>query len=126
MKRTGIFALAAAAAAALSGCVIVAADIPEHHWDHDDDGYGYLYGAEISDRGREVTILVHSNGCTERGDFDVNIDHRGDNRFNIGFQRKKPDYCKALVPEGRRLTWTYEELGLPRNATVLITNPVGR
>jgi hypothetical protein len=113
-------------AAMLGGCVIVDAEVRDHGWSHGDDGYGYLYGAEISDRGREITITVHSNGCTERGDFDVDVDHRGDDRFNIGFQRVEPDNCKALVPEGRRLTWTYEELGLPRHATVLIINPVGR
>ena len=126
MKRAGTFALAAVSAAMLGGCVIVDAEVRDHGWSHGDDGYGYLYGAEISDRGQEITITVHSNGCTERGDFDVDVDHRGDDRFNIGFQRVEPDNCKALVPEGRRLTWTYEELGLPRHATVLIINPVGR
>lgn len=126
MKRAGTFALAAVSAAMLGGCVIVDAEVRDHGWSHGDDGYGYLYGAEISDRSQEITITVHSNGCTERGDFDVDVDHRGDDRFNIGFQRVEPDNCKALVPEGRRLTWTYEELGLPRHATVLIINPVGR
>jgi hypothetical protein len=126
MKRAGTFALAAVSAAMLGGCVIVDAEVRDHGWSHGDDGYGYLYGAEISDRGQEITILVHSNGCTERGDFDVDVDNRGDDRFHIGFQRVEKDNCKALVPEGRRLTWTYEELGLPRHATVLITNPVGR
>lgn len=123
MKRAGTFALAAASAAMLSGCVIVDADVRDHGWDYD-EGYGYLYAAETSDRG-EITITVHSNGCTERGDFDVDIDRDGD-RFNIGFQRVEKDHCKALVPEGRRLTWSYEELGLPRYAQVMIINPVGR
>jgi len=123
MKRAGTFALAIVSTAMLSGCVIVDADVRDHYWS--DDGYGYIYGAEISDRTQEITITVHSNGCTERGDFDVDID-RDDDTFNIGFQRVEKDNCKALVPEGRRLTWTYEELGLPRYAKVMIINPVGR
>lgn len=123
MKRAGTLALAIASAAMLSGCIIVDADVRDDHWS--DEGYGYIYGAEISDRTQEITITVHSNGCTERGDFDVDID-RDDDTFNVGFQRVEKDNCKALVPEGRRLTWTYEELGLPRYAKVLITNPVGR
>jgi hypothetical protein len=125
MKRAGTFVLAAASAAMLGGCVIVDAEVRDHHWNDGEDGYGYIYGAEISERTQEITITVRSNGCTERGDFDVDVDRDGD-RFNIGFQRERKDNCKALVPEGRRLTWTYGELGLPRYATILIINPVGR
>lgn len=124
MKTTGILTLAVLSTAMLGGCVIVDADVRDHGW-HSDD-YGYLYGAEISQRGPEITITAHSNGCTDKSDFDVDVDARGDDRFHIGFSRAEPDNCKALVPEGRRMTWTYEELGIPRNATVLITNPVGR
>ncbi len=125
MKRAGLLALAAVAASMLGGCVIVAAESHDS-WARDDRSYGYLYGAQISERSREITILVYSGGCTDRDDFNVDVDRRGANRFSIGFQRIEPDNCKALVIEGRRLTWTYEELGLPRNATVLIANPVGR
>ncbi|MEZ6029558.1 MAG: hypothetical protein R3C46_07375 [Hyphomonadaceae bacterium] len=124
MKRTGTLALAAAAAAMLGGCVIVDADVRDYGWD--DDGYGYLYGAEISERSQEITILVHSNGCTDKGDFRVNIDRRGEHRFDVGFRRMEKDYCKALVPEGARMTWSYAELGLPRDARVMIVNQVGR
>lgn len=50
----------------------------------------------------------------------------GEDTFDVGFNREHPDNCKALVPEGRRMTWTFAELGVPRNASVHIINPVGR
>jgi hypothetical protein len=124
MKTIGKLALTAAAAAMLSGCVIVAADVHGDGWD--DDGHGYLYGAEISERGEDITILAHSNGCTEKEHFRVTVDRRGDDRYDVGFRRIEKDFCKALVLEGKRMTWSYAELGIPRRATVMITNQVGR
>lgn len=125
MKRIGTLALAATTAAMLSGCVIVAADVRDD-WSHNGGDHGYLYGAEIGERSEDITILAHSNGCTEKEDFRVEIDRRGDNRYDVGFRRIEKDFCKALVPEGKRMTWTYAELGIPRHATVMITNEVGR
>ena len=124
MNRIGTLALAATAAAMLGGCIIVDADVRDYGWD--DDGRGYLYGAEISERNEDITILAHSNGCTEKNHFRVTVDRRGDDRYDVGFRRIEKDYCKARVPEGRRMTWTYAELGIPRHATVMIVNQVGR
>ena len=84
----------------------------------------------ISTETRSASVDRRSDHAHEtaarQGYFDVDVDGRGNDRFHIGFSRIEPDNCKALVPEGRRMTWTYAELGIPRNATVLITNPVGR
>lgn len=125
MTRLAFIAATGIAAAMLSGCVIVAADVRDHDWGHDGD-FGYLYGAEVSTRSAEVTITARSNGCTQKEDFDYEVHNRGDDTFDVGFRREHPDNCKALVPEGRRMTWTFAELGLPRDASVFILNPVGR
>ncbi len=125
MTKLGMFAVAGAAAAMLGGCVIVDADVRESDWDGGGD-FGYLYGAEVSPRGPEVTINVHSNGCTRKEDFRFVVRDRGDNDYAVGFRREKPDHCKALVIDGYRMTWTFAELGLPRDAGVRIINPVGR
>jgi hypothetical protein len=124
MNKLALIAITGAAAAALGGCVIVDADVRDH-WDHRGD-FGTLYGAEISQRANEVTIVAHSNGCTQKEDFRFIVRDRGDDEFDLGFRRERPDNCKALVPEGRRMTWSYAELGIPRNASVVILNPVGR
>jgi hypothetical protein len=51
---------------------------------------------------------------------------RGNDRFDVGFRREVDDNCKALVPDGRSMTWSFAELGVPRNARVYIMNRVGR
>jgi hypothetical protein len=118
-------AAACAAGVMLAGCVVVDADVSEHGWGWDDD-FGYVQSAEVSPRGPEVTITAHSNGCTEKEDFRPVVHDRGDDRFDIGFRRIKEDRCKALMPEGRSMTWSFAELGIPRNSSVFIMNRVGR
>ena len=125
MHKLGYIAVSGIAAARLSGCVIVDADVRESEWGARGD-FGYLYGAEVSGRDPEITIIARSNGCTEKGDFDFVVRDRGDDEFDVGFRRERQDNCKALVPEGRRMTWSFAELGIPRQARVMILNPVGR
>lgn len=108
----------------LAGCVIVDADVRDSGWSHGD--FGSLYAAEVSPHMGEVTIVARSNGCTQKDDFRIFTHNSADDAFDVGFRRERPDNCKALVPEGRRMTWTYAELGIPRNASVHILNPVGR
>lgn len=124
MNKLALLAVSGAAAAMLGGCVIVAADVDDH-WGHHGD-FGSIYGAEVSQRDNEITIVAHSNGCTQKEDFRFVVRDRGDDEFDVGFRRERPDNCKALVPEGRRMTWSFAELGLPRHASVQILNPVGR
>ena len=118
MKRIAILA-ATAATIALGGCVIVDAD------DRGGD-FGYLYAAEVGGREAEVSIVAHSNGCTQKEDFDHVVRRHDDNEFHVGFRRERADNCKALVPDGKRMTWSFAELGIPRDARVIIINPVGR
>ena len=124
MTRLAFIAATGFAAAMLSGCVIVAADVRDSDWNH--GGFGYLYGADISNSNSEITITARSNGCTQKEDFDFVVRDRGDDEFDIGFRRERPDNCKALVPDGRRMTWSFAELGIPRQARVMILNPVGQ
>ena len=125
MMRTRGIVFAAAAGMALSGCVIVDADVKPGDWD-DHGGFGYVISAEVSPRGPDITITAHSNGCTNKEDFDPIVKSRGDDHFAVGFRRRAPDHCKALMAEGRTMTWSFSELGLPRDARVMILNPVGR
>ena len=118
-------AAAGLAGVMLSGCIVVDADVRDSHWDWDDD-FGYVLGAEVSSRGPEVMIIAHSNGCTEREDFAHVVRDRGDDRFDVGFRRIKEDNCKALVLDGRRMSWSFAELGIPRNSRVYLMNRVGR
>ena len=109
---------------ALSGCLIVDADVR----DTSDWGFsgGLLYGAEVSVRGpAELSIVAHSNGCTQKEDFHAEV-NRDDGRYRVRFERDRPDNCKAFAPEGKRMTWSFAELGIPEGGQVVIANRVGR
>lgn len=125
MKKIMTLAAAGLAGAMLSGCIVVDADVRESDWSRADN-FGYVLGAEVSARGPEVMIIAHSNGCTDKQDFAPVVRDRGDDRFDVGFRRIKDDNCKALVPDGRRMVWSFAELGIPRNSRVYLMNPVGR
>ncbi len=107
-----------------SACVIVDADVQEADWARTSGGL--LYGAEVSVRGpSEISIVAHSNGCTQKEDFGADVD-RDDGRYRVRFERRRDDNCKALVAEGRRMTWSFAELGIPDGAPVTVANRVGR
>lgn len=72
--------------------------------------------------GGAVVIRVGSNGCTSASDFAVEVAD-GD-VADLTFTREKPDLCKALVPDGVELRWTYQELGLASGQAVAVRNPV--
>jgi hypothetical protein len=110
-------------ASSLGGCLIVDADVREGDW----GGYGgLLYAAEVSIRGpSEISIVAHSNGCTQKEDFSADVD-RDDGRYRVRFEREREDNCKAFAPEGRRMTWSFRELGIPEGASVTVSNRVGR
>jgi hypothetical protein len=111
-------------ASSLGGCLIVDADVSES----DFGGFsgGLLYAAEVSVRGpAEISIVAHSNGCTQKEDFSADVD-RDDGRYRVRFERDHEDNCKAFVPEGRRMTWSFRELGIPEGSQVTISNRVGR
>lgn len=107
---------------ALSGCVIVDAD--EHvraDWSGERD-YGELMGADVS--ADVITVRVTSNGCTTKDFIGANVNKSGDDRFSVGFYREREDYCRAYLPDGVSLSWTFEELGIPDGAVVRIRNDV--
>lgn len=126
MKNLMKLGAAALLAASLGACVIVDADVQEGDW----SGYrssGLLYGAEVSGRGpSEVSITAHSNGCTQKEHFHADVDRQDGNRYRVRFERQTEDNCKALVPEGKRMTWSFSELGIPSDAQLVIVNRVGR
>jgi len=126
MKNLMKFGAVAMLMGSLGACVIVDADVQEADW----NGYrnsGLLYGAEVSARGpSEVSIMAHSNGCTQKEHFHADVDRQDGDRYRVRFERTTQDNCKALVPEGKRMTWSFSELGIPSDAQVVIANRVGR
>ena len=102
----------------LSACIIVDAD--DHvasNWDMDRD-YGSLKGADVA------ANQVSSNGCTTKDFIGADVRKQGEDRFSVGFFREKEDYCRAYLPEGVALTWSFEELGIPDGAEVTVRNKI--
>ncbi|MEL6386836.1 MAG: hypothetical protein AAFR00_05760 [Pseudomonadota bacterium] len=113
---------------ALGGCVIVADgdDKPAFTSTFDPavSSPGTVFGAEIV--ADSITFLVSSNGCTDASFFAVDVDRRGDQTFAITLDRIRTDNCRALVPEGVDVSFTFQELGIPDGASVIVRNTIRR
>lgn len=123
-SRTAQAAALALAAAGVSACVMLIEDDDvdvEMGWNIDDPRPGALYAAAVADD--EIIIRVRSYGCTEKGDFDVDVDREG-RRYDVAFDRDRRDRCEDDVPGGVELRYSFAELGIPSGAAVKIENPV--
>jgi hypothetical protein len=108
-------AVIAAAAPLLGGCVIYASE-----------------GGEIGEAGETVrsarfedgrlVVRVDSNGCTSAANFEVRL--VGEAPAALTLERVRADPCRAIVPEGVEVSWTYAELGLEPGASVRLMNAI--
>ena len=72
--------------------------------------------------GGAVVVKVDSNGCTQASDFAAEVADGG--TVVLTFPRENQDLCKARVPDGVELRWTYEERGLGAGKAVVGRNRV--
>jgi hypothetical protein len=70
-----------------------------------------------------MVVRADSNGCTSEASFAVHI-AEAEGPAQISLTREAQDLCKALVPDGVELRWTFEELGLTASETAVVQNPV--
>ena len=111
--------------AALGGCVIIDADDADFRSDFNyDDGYGSVYGADVS--GTAIAFTVSDNGCTDKTFFDVRVFGEDEDEFEVGIKRVREDYCRAYNPDGKTFTWSFQELGIPGDSEVTVLNRVSR
>ena len=129
MRALKGLALAAAIAPLLGACVIYDSDA--------DDTVSVRVGSHTTTAVSEpletlravrfepgaLVVVAGSNGCTDASSFSVEVSE-GDGPTGVTLTRQKPDLCKALVPDGVELRWTYAELGLKSGAAVNVANPV--
>jgi hypothetical protein len=111
----------------LGGCIVISSEkgetISVSAPDHTQPASADLEPlSRISFDGSKMTVVVGSNGCTQISNFEVRITE-GD-KAEIALARTKPDLCRAIVPEGVSLSWTYEELGLKKGQPVIVKNPL--
>lgn len=73
--------------------------------------------------GDRLVVRVNSNGCTETADFAVDLTPGDDGWTDVVLRRTEADLCKALVPDGTEVSWTFTELGLEPGAQARLINP---
>ncbi|HEY4585501.1 MAG TPA: lipoprotein [Brevundimonas sp.] len=72
---------------------------------------------------RDLAVFrVSSNGCTDKADVKPFITRLKDSAV-ITLRRLDEDRCTRPVRDGVQLQWTFEELGLPPGANVVVNNP---
>ena len=79
-----------------------------------------LLGIHVDARG--ITFQVLSNGCTQKDDFQVQI--FGAKPLQLLLLRDRPDFCEAFVPYGKRIRFSYQELGLRDGKLMRVLNPL--
>lgn len=110
-----------------SACVII---------DADDSHPNIAVNAQTGDRsleplggarvdGADLVVRVSSNGCTRQEDFSVETQRR-DGLTSFSFVRKRPDNCKALLPEGVELRYPLDAFGVERGGKIRLRNPLVR
>lgn len=73
----------------------------------------------------DLVVRVSSNGCTRPEDFAVESSRR-DGLTAFTFVRKRPDMCRALLPEGVELRYPLEAYGVERGGQIRVRNPLSR
>ena len=124
--RLAAVAAAAALLPLLGGCVIYSNEGGEKISIVADQGTTRAEALEavrkVDFDGQRLNVVVGSNGCTETSSFEVKI--KDGDPAELTLTRRTPDLCKALVPEGVTVSWTYAELGLERGQPVRVLNPI--
>lgn len=74
-----------------------------------------------------VTFQVYSGGCTCRKSFDFIKNFSADqNDVYLTLVRVSPDHCKANLPEGTVVWYSFEDLGIDSERNLHIENPSTR
>lgn len=71
-----------------------------------------------------IAFQVYSGGCTCKKSFNFikNISPDGKD-VHLTLIRVSPDYCKANIPEGTVVWYSFEELGINSENNLYIENP---
>ena len=112
------------AAPLMAGCVIYSNEAGENvrvAVTHDDGPPAEaIRSARFQDGA--LVVRVDSNGCTQASDFELAVTDGAP--ADITLRRVKEDLCKALVPDGVELRWTYADLGLEPGVPARVLNPL--
>jgi hypothetical protein len=77
-----------------------------------------LLGLRVSSKG--ITYYVYSGGCTQKSDFQVySLESYP---VQLLLVRTKPDVCKVYVPDGVKIFFRWDEVGLQQGMPFRVKN----
>ena len=84
-----------------------------------------LYGLDILPNSLELHVA--SGGCTSADNFNVEVNKgiTGKPPYIVTIIRIKPDNCKMMVPDGVKISFDREKLGLDKLIEFTVTNKFG-
>ena len=80
-----------------------------------------LLGAELTAEALELQVIT--GGCTSKSDFKIEVNKKT-SPYRVTIRRLKPDLCKALFPEGTKLSFSRKEIGLDQDSVITIENSI--
>ena len=119
------FASLAVAAASLSACIIIDADESGHDTFHVAAQLGLPHLRSVS-VGQSVVTVEIPGSCATRQNVEAEVDKHGRREYEIAIGYTEQDLCNADSPGSAKLSWTYDELGIPHDSTVRVINKVAR
>jgi hypothetical protein len=100
-------------------CMLVSGRLNAYQTDwHIETVLGYVIDRSV------IVFQVYDGGCTQSEDFSVQVDRKNSIKARVTLFRIKADYCKAFFPYGRMMKFSYKEIGIKRNESFVITNPI--
>jgi hypothetical protein len=77
---------------------------------------GFQYGP------KGMTFQVRSGGCTDKSDFNLVLSNT--HPQSVHLYRTNPRMCRASMPFGTKIHYTFKEIGLSQGEWFEIENPL--
>ena len=85
-----------------------------------DDQIEELLGVRVGPK--RISFQVRTQRCTLKSDFEVQIFES--EPLQLLLVRNRPDHCEAIVPYGKWIRFSHQELGLRNGDRMRVVNPL--
>jgi hypothetical protein len=89
----------------------------------DDPTVEAVVGYRVDSTG--VSFQLNSGGCTLPTDFSAVVEFSGTHVAHVTLLRLQPDSCHPFIPTAFETHFTFEQLGISRTTSFVLTNPNG-
>ena len=80
---------------------------------------------EFQAKDTQLVFRVATGGCTEADDFKLRkaVNPKAAGTVKLTLIRLKSDRCKGYFPEGTKITFDLQKIGIPASARIKLKNP---